>query len=340
MREEKREKTQWQRIALHADLCLLRRSNAKTHHRLSLEMFPQLIRLFGSILRSKNSPELSKMGSTQDSYIIVGAGVFGTSTALHLKAAEPHAHITLIDRTPFPCPFAASHDLNKIVRADYGDKFYAKLALEAQQQWRENEIYRPYYHESGLLNVEDTGLGQKIIQNYKDLGVEFAARMITPEDAQNDFKSLFKDAKWDDVKEVFWNPRSGWAAASAALARGIETAVADGVSYEVADVAKLLINPGGSCYGVQTKSGQELKADRVLLCTGAHTAKILADSAPHNKDFQSGNRIVAAAVVTADVQLTPEQVEKFQHVPVFVSGMSHTLGKELQPYLMMYNVDK
>ena len=111
------------------------------------------------------------MGSKQTSYLVVGADVFGTSTSLHLKHADSAASVTLIDRTPFPCPFAASHDINKVVRADYGDIFYAQLALGAQDLWRNSPIYKPYYHESGLMNVEDTGLGRKIIQSYTDLGI-------------------------------------------------------------------------------------------------------------------------------------------------------------------------
>lgn len=75
----------------------------------------------------------SLMESAQPSYLIVGAGIFGASTALHLKAAEPKAQVTLIDRTPYPCPYGASFDLNKIVRDYYADKFYMRLANEAQQ---------------------------------------------------------------------------------------------------------------------------------------------------------------------------------------------------------------
>lgn len=86
-------------------------------------------------------------------YLILGAGVFGVSTALHLarkhrkkshdNAGEGAAAvtITLLDRTPLdssakkPRP-AASWDWNKAVRADYADPMYCGLALEAQGAWR------------------------------------------------------------------------------------------------------------------------------------------------------------------------------------------------------------
>jgi sarcosine oxidase/L-pipecolate oxidase len=60
--------------------------------------------------------------------LIVGAGVFGLSTALHL-AQDGYKNITVIDRESVPSPFSAGNDLNKIVRAEYVDPFYTELAL-------------------------------------------------------------------------------------------------------------------------------------------------------------------------------------------------------------------
>lgn len=69
------------------------------------------------------------MSSPQSlSYIVVGAGVFGTSTALHLKLQYPDADVTLVDRhdpDALTRP-AASWDWNKVVRADYRDLTYCK----------------------------------------------------------------------------------------------------------------------------------------------------------------------------------------------------------------------
>ena len=68
------------------------------------------------------------------SIFIVGASVFGLSSAYHLAAAG-YRNITVFDRAgSIPSPHAASHDLNKIIRAEYGvghgkDDFYTELAL-------------------------------------------------------------------------------------------------------------------------------------------------------------------------------------------------------------------
>lgn len=51
------------------------------------------------------------------------------STALHLNAAG-FTDVTVFERAPRqPSTYSAAWDLNKIVRAEYEDPFYTKLAL-------------------------------------------------------------------------------------------------------------------------------------------------------------------------------------------------------------------
>lgn len=60
--------------------------------------------------------------------LIVGAGVFGLSTAFHL-AQQGYKNIKVLDREDIPSPYSAGHDLNKIIRAEYEDPFYTEIAL-------------------------------------------------------------------------------------------------------------------------------------------------------------------------------------------------------------------
>ncbi|KAH0559377.1 hypothetical protein GP486_004111 [Trichoglossum hirsutum] len=266
------------------------------------------------------------MDPTQQSYLIVGAGMFGASTALHLRRSNPSATVTLLDRTPFPCPSAAAHDLNKIIRADYDDIFYMKLALEAQELWRTDPIYKPYYHESGMLFAENIGMGQGSIENYKTLRADFDAEMLRPEDARTRFNGIFHDAEWTGVKGCFWNPRSGWGEAHLTMKNVIQTAIDEGVTYIEATVSIISIDQSGICTGVRTEDGRELTADHTILCTGARTAKLLADSKPDKKELQMDGRMVAAAAVMCTAVIPPEKRGKFKHVPVVFNGLDHTHG--------------
>lgn len=97
-----------------------------------------------------------------DSVIIVGAGVFGLSTAIHL-ALRGYDNVTVFDKQPyadsqysyFKGADAASADINKIVRSAYGGvSIYQDLTLEAIEGWKE------WNEELASGKTEPPGLGR------------------------------------------------------------------------------------------------------------------------------------------------------------------------------------
>lgn len=262
-----------------------------------------------------------------ESYLIIGSGVFGASTALHLSKETPTPKITLIDRLPYPCPIAASHDINKIVRSDYGDIFYCALGLKTLEKWRTEPLFKKWYHQSGLLKATDhaTDLVEKIFSNYKKLGVNVGAELLNPNELKTRFGGIYADADMIDVENILWNPSCGWAEAEYALKDTVQACVENGVSYVTASVAKLILKDG-ACTGVLTEDGRTVTASKVVLSTGAYTAKLLADSAPTQPELQVGDRITAAGVCEAYVNLNSKQVKKFKDVPGFVLDANETQG--------------
>ncbi|KAJ4185839.1 hypothetical protein NW755_008291 [Fusarium falciforme] len=78
-----------------------------------------------------------------DPIIIVGAGIFGLSAAIHL-AERGYTDVTVLDKQPYEKTLysyfegcdAASADINKIIRAAYGSQtIYQDLSLEAIKGW-------------------------------------------------------------------------------------------------------------------------------------------------------------------------------------------------------------
>lgn len=64
-----------------------------------------------------------------DPIIIVGAGAFGLSTALHL-IRNGFTSVSVFDKDDqIPPRYSAANDLNKIVRAEYEDPFYTNLTI-------------------------------------------------------------------------------------------------------------------------------------------------------------------------------------------------------------------
>lgn len=177
-----------------------------------------------------------------------------------------------------------------------------------------------------MVVLDDTGLGKKFVENYKTLGEESGAEFLKPEEFKRRFGGVYEDADLRGVEDVYFNPRSGWAEATNALRKVIEAAIERGVKNMVAEVERLLFDDQGACCGVRTTDGTEVHAGKVVMCTGAGTAKLLADSAPGKPELWVGDRVMAAGVCTAAIKLTEDQVRKYKDVPVLVHKLGHVLG--------------
>ena len=72
---------------------------------------------------------MASTNRAKPSILIIGAGCFGLATAYHL-ASIGYQDITVLEKgDAVPSRFSASFDLNKVIRAEYGDPFYTDLSL-------------------------------------------------------------------------------------------------------------------------------------------------------------------------------------------------------------------
>ena len=270
------------------------------------------------------------MSSASQSYIIVGAGVFGVSTAYHLIKKYPNASVTIVDRDAFDADsrVAASWDWNKVVRADYDDIVYCQLGLEAQDIFRSDPLWKPYFHETGIYWICRSDYAQEVIENYKKLGRKADLSAVPIEEAKKMYSGLFDEADYSDVKEVLVNKTSGWAAAGDCLIAITREALRLGVKYVTADVNNLRFDSSGNCTGLQTTNGKTLTASHVILCTGAYTPKLLAMSAEKtgNEDLAAGSRILAGGITTGMTKLNDKDYNTFAEMPVGVQGYTPATG--------------
>ncbi len=84
--------------------------------------------------------------------VVVGAGVFGTWTAHHLRAAG--CDVTLVDAYGPASPRASSGDQSRILRCGYGaDEIYSQFAWRSLDQWRalEERAGVSIWHRCGVL---------------------------------------------------------------------------------------------------------------------------------------------------------------------------------------------
>ncbi|KAF1950382.1 sarcosine oxidase-like protein [Byssothecium circinans] len=264
------------------------------------------------------------------SYLIVGAGVFGVSTAYTLIRKYPHASITLIDRDAFDASsrVAASWDWNKVIRADYDDVIYCRLALEAQDIFKSDPLYKPFFHETGLYWVCRSDYAGQVLENYRALGRKADLRAVGVEEARKLYGGLFEDADYRGVKDVLVNRTSGWANAGDALVAVTRKCVELGVRYVVADIESLQFDKSGACTGVKTAKGDVHSADKVILSTGAYTARLLeqAAMASGKPNISAGGRIIAGGITTGMTTLDEESFGRFKEMPVAIQAPTTPMG--------------
>lgn len=246
-------------------------------------------------------------------YVIVGAGVFGLTTALSLAHREPEREIVVVDRLEPPVPDGASVDTSRIVRADYADPLYARLAKTAQVSWRSDAELRAIYHECGLLlNTYDDGRGylDASLENVRALGLaheildgpEILRRIRGREDSETETA--------DTHLRGYINTESGFADSR----KGIEilyrrARALKNVSFVFEPVTGLLYGDESRSrvLGVSLESGRRLEAERTILATGAWQ---LPDVALPT---------IAAGQVLAFIDLTEAEVERYRDMPIHIN---------------------
>ncbi len=247
--------------------------------------------------------------------IVVGSGIFGVTAALEL-ARRGHP-VTLMDPGPLPHPKAASTDISKAVRMDYGsDELYMGLMEEAFAGWDKWNLQweQPLYHEDGFLfmNTEEMRPGSFEFESFRLLKKRgYHPQRMTPEVLKTRFPA------WNAEKypDGYFNPRAGWAESGKVVSHLIKDAQAAGVSL-LADVSMLrLLESGSRIIGAAASNGDSYHADFVVAAAGSWSPVLL----PQMAEFM---RPVAQPIF----YFHPDNVTDYQPVrfPVWAADLSRT----------------
>lgn len=258
--------------------------------------------------------------------LIVGAGIFGTSTAYHLSLTHPDpSRIVVLDRAPFPSPEAASSDINKIFRTDYSSAFYMDLAFEAMDAWSSWDFLKPFYHRTGWVALDEktSDLSRRIRANFRNSGRPDPSQDITLEEVKTRWDGVLSGINTRDYSMAYTSSTAGWCDASLAVEAMMKQAVQRGVKYEVGEVDGLI---GGekSLYGVRTSDGRIFCGRKIVLATGAWTPWLMApleESLEMNETESIDRQISTAGVCVAAFTLTDEkEIKHYSKMPVLIYG--------------------
>lgn len=216
------------------------------------------------------------MSSSSD-FLIIGAGIFGVTTALELRGRG--YDVTLIDPGPLPYPLAASTDVSKVVRMEYGkDRQYMRMvmqAIEGFQQWNE-EFGEDLYHETGVLMVskEPMSAGGYVDDSFRMLLQEgHWPEKLSADEITRRFPA------WNpsEYAEGFYHARGGYAESERVVSKLVAQAKRANVAVYAGQTADELLLHGSRVRGVHTQEGQTFLAEHTVVAAGAWTPWLLPE---------------------------------------------------------------
>ena len=207
----------------------------------------------------------------QPDILVVGAGIFGVTASLELRR-RGHT-VVLVDQAPPPHPLAASTDISKVVRMEYGaDAFYMALVEEAMggfDRWNE-ELQRPLYHQTGVAMLARSPMKPGGFEH--DSYELLIKRGHAPERLlARDIARKFPAWNTEHCVDGFFHARGGWVESGALVRALFEKALDEGVRFETRDVRALRVERG-VCIGAA-----DVSAGHTLLACGAWAAELLPD---------------------------------------------------------------
>ena len=209
------------------------------------------------------------------SILIAGGGIFGVTAALELRRRGHAVH--LFDPGPLPHPRAASTDISKVIRMDYGpDDFYFELMAEAFGGWDAwNERWkRPLYHQTGMIFITSQPMQPGGFE-YESF-VRLQQRRV-PVERLDGSAIVRRFPAWSTGRYVdgYFNPRAGWAESGAVVEQLAAEARAAGVQIHEGEACAQLLAVGERVQGILTENGSQYEGDAVIIAAGPWTAGLL-----------------------------------------------------------------
>ncbi|GJN85763.1 hypothetical protein PLIIFM63780_009337 [Purpureocillium lilacinum] len=247
--------------------------------------------------------------------VIIGAGVFGLSTARQL-ALEGYKNIVILDRHVPPAPDASSNDISRAIRFDYADGDYLDVAYEAYLEWSRSPRYKDIFVPTPIIIASTEGTkGSSYLKGttsqferrglpWTTLGDANAARKVFP---------LLTGPLAAKPFVGYFNNAAGWADASKTLIQLRDDCLDLGVSFICGSTGTVTgletDGTGGNITAARTRAGDVVQGDYFILAAGAWNSALVP----------MYNSVLATGQVLAYVRLTEAEMQKYEKLPIYLN---------------------
>ncbi|KAF9700417.1 hypothetical protein EKO04_001700 [Ascochyta lentis] len=273
------------------------------------------------------------MANTEEpSLLIIGAGTFGTSLAVHAsKSYRDASKIKIVDRWspdgPVHDKTAAAIDINRIIRTDYTSQLYCNLANEAIHFWFWGIAVQGHFHKAGWVVVDGSSgeeFGKGVKTAFEKRGSHVLKQVNVDELIEE--HEVLKGLKSEALGKGYFNPEAGWCDAASATKSYLRIAESHGVERVTGEVEELLLRDDGQgLAGVRLHDGTVLKADKVVIAAGAWTSSLLSpleDKLRIEEKDRIERQVTAVGRLSAYYDLSEEESKHMMDtkLPVVVIG--------------------
>ena len=207
--------------------------------------------------------------------LVVGCGMYGITAALALR--QRGFSVAVIDPGPVPHPLAASTDVSKVVRMEYGaDLQYTRMAdraIDGFEIWNA-EFDEELYVNTGVLMMGRSPMrpGDYLYESYEMLrGDGHLLERLDGDEVRRRFGAWSTGAYVDG----FYNPRGGYAQSGRIVAALAAKARRIGVVIHPGQTAADFVREQGRIVAVRTREGMTFAAGHTLVAAGAWTHHLL-----------------------------------------------------------------
>jgi sarcosine oxidase len=209
-------------------------------------------------------------GKTTYDVVVIGAGVFGSWTALMLRRAR--LRVALVDAYGPGNARASSGGESRLIRMAYGaDEIYTRWSARSLEMWRElfASAGKDLFHQTGVLwvaNEKNDAPARASREALERLKIKH--EVLKRAEMELRFPQIrFGEAKWG-----LFEPESGVLMARRAVATVAEAAIGEGVDY----FQEFVSSPVGTgkIHEIMTSSNREIHAGEFVFACGPWLGKM------------------------------------------------------------------